>query len=185
MIRRRKKKITTENKAMGKIKHKKTEVDGIIFDSKTEANYYIYLKEQKEIGNVIDFTMQDTWILQPKYIYFNGIMTTEDSPNYKEIDKERKKYNKENPDNKVEIVQAIKYKSDFDVIYKDGTRKVEDVKGIKTADFKIKEKMFKYRYPHIKFECVVWDAKSKSWMEYDAYQKSKKEGKKNTNVKKE
>ena len=32
-------------------------------------------------------------------------------------DKERKAYNKANPDNKIKIVQAIKYRSDFDVIY--------------------------------------------------------------------
>ena len=177
-IKKSRKKKTTEDKSMGKIKHKKTEVDGIIFDSKTEANYYIYLKEEKKIGNVIDFTMQDAWILQPKCIYFDGVMVTEDDPNYKEIDKKRKKYNKENPDKKIEILQSIKYKSDFCVTYKNGIKKVKDVKGIKTADFKLKEKMFKYKYPEIIFECVVWDAKSKSWIEYNAYQKSKKEGKK-------
>lgn len=173
-----KKKKTEESKAMGKIKHKKTEVDGIIFDSKTEANYYVYLKEQVKLGEVLNFSMQGTYILQPKYIYFNGEMTTEDMPNYNEVNKIRQKHNKNNPDNKVNITQGIKYIADFDITYKDGSRKIIDVKGIKTADFKLKEKMFKYRYPHIPFECVVWDTKSKSWMEYDTHQKSKKEGKK-------
>ena len=166
---------------MGKIKHRKKEVDGFVFDSTTEANYYVYLKEQKMLGNIIDFSMQETFILQPKYIYFNGEIVTEDNENYKEVDKQRKKHNKSNPDNKIEIVQGIKYIADFDITYKDGSRKIIDVKGIKTADFKIKEKMFKFRYPDLKFECVVWNAKNKSWMEFDAYQKFKKEEKKKKN----
>lgn len=175
----KKTKIKTKSKEMGKIKHKKKEIDGIIFDSITEANYYVYLKEQKQLGNIIDFEIQPSFVLQPKYIYFNGEMVTEENAErYKEIDKERKKYNKLNPDNKVSIVQGIKYIADFDIKYKDGTRQIIDVKGIKTADFKIKEKMFKFRYPHLTFECVVWNAKNKSWMEFDAYQKFKKEGKK-------
>lgn len=174
----RKRRKSKEVKQMGKIKHKKKVVDGLTFDSTTEANYYVYLKEQQMLGNIISFDMQQTFVLQPKYIYFNNEIVTEDDARYKEVDKERKKYNKLNPDNKIGIVQGIKYIADFDITYKDGTRKVIDVKGIKTADFKLKEKMFNFRYPHLNFECVVWDNKNKSWMEFDAYQKSKKEGKK-------
>jgi hypothetical protein len=33
---------------MGKIYHKKTEIDGITFDSQTEAEYYEYLKQLKK-----------------------------------------------------------------------------------------------------------------------------------------
>lgn len=161
----------------GKINHKKEIIDGIVFDSKTEANYYVYLKEQKELGEVIDFTMQQTFVLQPKYIYFNGELIVEDDIRYKDVDKERKRHNKNNPDNKINIVQGIKYIADFDVTYKDGTRKVIDVKGIKTADFILKEKMFNFRYPHLNFECVVWDTKSKSWMEFNEHKKAKKERK--------
>ena len=161
-------------KSEGKIAHKKTTIDGITFDSKMEAEYYIYLKEEKKAGRVIDFEMQPVYILQPKYINYNSTIYTEDHPKYKEIDKLRKKHNKENPDNKIGIVQAIKYISDFKITYKDGSVKVIDVKGIKTADFKLKEKMFNFRYPNLQFECVTWDGPSKAWLEYSEYEAAKK-----------
>lgn len=184
----RKKKTTskakTTRKSMGKIAHKKTEVDGIKFDSKMEADYYIYLKELKASGEILDFKIQPAFELQPKYFVYEGKIIsceegTEDT--YKEYDKLRKKHNKENPDNKINIVQAIKYIADFDITYKDGTRKIVDTKGIKTADFKIKEKMFNFRYPLLSFECIIWSNKEKAWVNFDAYQKSKKAGKDKNN----
>lgn len=162
------------SKSEGKIAHKKTEVDGIIFDSKMESEYYTYLKAEKEAGRVEDFELQPVYILQPKYINYNFKIYTEDHPKYKEIDMLRKKHNKENPNNKIDIVQAIKYKSDFKIKYKDGSIKVVDVKGLKTADFKLKEKMFKFRYPELEFECVIWDGPSKAWLEYSEYEAAKK-----------
>ena len=45
-----KKKVTKQKrtKEMGRYYHKKTEVDGIVFDSQTEAEYYQHLKELKK-----------------------------------------------------------------------------------------------------------------------------------------
>ena len=37
-----------KSKEMGRYYHKKTEVDGIVFDSQTESEYYEYLKELKK-----------------------------------------------------------------------------------------------------------------------------------------
>jgi hypothetical protein len=48
-----------KNKSMGKMFHKKTEIDGIVFDSQTEAEYYEYLKAEKKAGRIKSFTMQD------------------------------------------------------------------------------------------------------------------------------
>ena len=46
--------------------------------------------------------------------------------------------------------RAITYKADF--VYKEnGILTVEDVKGIKTKDYILKRKMFKYFYPKYKF----------------------------------
>lgn len=175
---------TKKSKSMGKIAHKNTIVDGIKFDSKMESDYYIYLKEQQRLGHVKSFTLQPEFILQPKYFVLdNHRYTYEDGliDIYEEADKRRKKHNKANPDNKINIVQAIKYIADFDITYTDGSRKIIDTKGIKTADFKIKEKMFNFRYPHIAFECVIWNGKEKAWVNFDTYQKSKKAGKKKQN----
>ena len=152
---KKKAKTVTKNKktkSMGKIYHKKTEVDGRVFDSQTEAEYYEYLKQLKAEGKIDDFTMQDPFILQDKYIIVDG-----------------QRYDES---------EAIKYISDFIVYHNDGRVQVVDVKGKKTVDFKIKEKMFNFRYPQYNgLYCVV---KYKGqWMEYNQAEKEKKAAKKN------
>lgn len=44
---------------------KKTEVDGIVFDSQREANYYCELKILKQAGEIRDFALQPKYILLP------------------------------------------------------------------------------------------------------------------------
>ena len=158
------KKQNKKTKEMGKIYHKKTEVDGIIFDSQTEAEYYEYLKYNKD---VIKFEMQKEFILQNKFLIVNGERIDETHKDFKKIQKA-------NPGC---TIQAIKYIADFVVHYKDGTVRVIDVKGQKTVDFKLKEKMFNYMYPQYnKLFCVV---KYKGeWLEYNEANKIKKANKK-------
>lgn len=162
-------------KSEGKIAHKKTVVDGITFDSKMESEYYQYLKAEKKAGRVKSWVLQPEYILQPKFFVLNGETITEDHPEYKDKDKERKAWNKANPNNQIKIVQPIKYRSDFEVTYADGSKKTIDPKGIKTADFKLKEKMLRFKYPNIDFMCVIWDNPSKTWLEYSVWEKLKKE----------
>ena len=58
-----KKKVKSKKtKEMGKIFHKKTEIDGIVFDSQTEAEFYQYLKEEQKQGRVLSFEMQKTFV---------------------------------------------------------------------------------------------------------------------------
>jgi hypothetical protein len=163
-----KKKVKSKKtKEMGKIFHKKTEIDGIVFDSQTEAEYYVYLKEQKKNGQVVSFTMQDEFVLQNKFLLIDG----------KRIDENHKDFKKLQRANPGCTIQAIKYKADFTVHYKDGTIRVIDVKGLKTADFKLKEKMFNYMYPqYCKLFCVV--KYNGAWLEYDEANKIKKANKK-------
>ena len=161
------KKKQTKNKKtkeMGKIYHKKTEVDGIVFDSQTEAEYYEYLKYNKD---VVKFEMQKEFILQNKFLIINGERIDEGHKDFKKLQKA-------NPGC---TTQAIKYIADFVVHYKDGSIQVIDVKGQKTVDFKLKEKMFNYMYPQYnKLFCVV---KYKGeWLEYDEANKIKKANKK-------
>ena len=164
------KKKTTKNKKtkdMGKIYHKKTEVDGIVFDSQTEAEYYEYLKGQFNMRKIRKFEMQKEFILQNKFLIVNG-------ERIEESHKDFKKLQKANPGC---TTQAIKYIADFVVYHSDGRVQVIDVKGQKTADFKLKEKMFNYMYPEYnKLFCVV---KYKGeWLEYDEANKIKKANKK-------
>ena len=112
-------------------------VDGIKFDSEMESHYYIYLKQLKEIGEVVDFVLQPTYLLQEGF-YLNG-----------------------------KRIRPITYKADFKVIYKDGHEEVIDVKGKLTEEFKIKRKMLLYRYRDINFKCVQERGRkpNKYWME--------------------
>ena len=43
----------------------------------------------------------------------------------------------------------IIYEADFDVTWKDGTRQIQDVKGYPTREFRLKEKLFRWRYPEL------------------------------------
>lgn len=171
MAKKKAAKTTAKNKktkSMGKIYHKKTEIDGIVFDSQTEAEYYEFLKKQKADGIIDDFTMQDTFVLQDKYIIVDG-------QRYDESDKNFKKIQKANPGC---TVQAIKYIADFMVYHKNGKIQVVDVKGQKTVDFKIKEKMFNFKFPQYNgLYCVV--KYRGQWMEYKQAEKEKKAAKKN------
>ena len=120
-----------------KYKNKKTIVDGIKFDSEMESHYYIYLKQLKEIGEVVDFVLQPTYLLQEGF-NLNG-----------------------------KRIRPITYKADFKVIYKDGHEEVIDVKGKITEEFKIKRKMLLYRYRDINFKCVQERGRkpNKYWIE--------------------
>ena len=120
-----------------KYNNKKTIVDGIKFDSEMESHYYIYLKQLKEIGEVVDFVLQPTYLLQEGF-NLNG-----------------------------KRIRAITYKADFKVIYKDGHEEVIDVKGKLTEEFKIKRKMLLYRYRDITFKCVQERGRvpNKYWIE--------------------
>ncbi|WP_110939841.1 DUF1064 domain-containing protein [Geosporobacter subterraneus] len=52
---------------------KKTEVDGIVFDSQREANYYCELKMLKQAGEIRDFALQPKYILLPRDDKSRGI----------------------------------------------------------------------------------------------------------------
>jgi hypothetical protein len=164
----KKKAKTKKTKEMGKIYHKKTEIDGIVFDSQTEAEYYEYLKDQFNKKRIRKFEMQKEFILQKKFLIINGERIDEDHKDFKKLQKA-------NPGC---TTQAIKYIADFVVYHSDGRVQVIDVKGQKTADFKLKEKMFNYMYPQYnKLFCVV---KYKGeWLEYNEANKIKKANKKN------
>ena len=158
------KKTNKKTKEMGRYYHKKTEIDNIVFDSQTEAEYYEYLKYNED---VVKIEMQKEFILQNKFLIVDGERIEESHKDFKKIQKA-------NPGC---TTQAIKYIADFVVTYKDGSVKVIDVKGQKTADFKLKEKMFNYMYPQYnKLFCVV---KYKGeWLDYNEANKIKKSNKK-------
>lgn len=130
-----------------KYKNKKVEVDGITFDSKMESDYYLYLKQLEKQGIVSEFLMQKEYILLEGYV------------------KSDKK------------IRPIKYKADFEVHYADGHIEVVDVKGFLTADFKLKKKLFEYRFP-FNLKLVKFSRIDGGWIELEDYEKAVKERKK-------
>lgn len=99
-----------------KYRARKTEIDGIVFDSAKEARRYLDLKLLERCGEIKGLERQVRYELLPK----NG--------------RER----------------AVYYIADFRY-EENGKRVVEDVKGVRTREYILKRKMFKYRYPEIEF----------------------------------
>lgn len=101
---------------MSKYKNIKVTVDGINFDSKREADYYLYLKKKKEEGLIKDFSLQPKFVLQESFRK-NGV-----------------------------LFRAITYKADFKVENLDGKVDIIDIKGMQTTVFKIKQKLFERKF---------------------------------------
>ena len=94
---------------------RKTDVDGITFDSAAEARRYRELLLLQSAGEIADLKVQPEWVLQPSF-------------------KRGKR-----------TIRAIKYRADFSYTeVSTGLAIVEDVKGIETAVFQIKAKMLLY-----------------------------------------
>lgn len=103
--------------------NKKTITDGITFASKKEAKRYNELRILKLAGYITDLETQKRFILQEKYT-----------------------------NNKGEHIRAIEYIADF--YYYDREKNTwiaEDTKGFRTDVYKIKKKLFEYKYPEITF----------------------------------
>lgn len=100
----------------------KTTYDGITFDSKLEANRYLELKALESKGFISGLELQKEFELQPKF-----------------------------RDNQGKLQRPIKYIADFVYYDEEGNYIAEDTKGFETPEFKIKKKMFLFKYPDVKF----------------------------------
>lgn len=105
-----------------KYRNIKTVVDEITFDSQLEAKRYKLLKTLEKTGNIFDLKLQVPFELQPAFVTITG-----------------------------EKIRAIKYVADFVYINKSGVKVVEDTKGVRTKEYKIKKKMFLYKYSDVIF----------------------------------
>ena len=102
---------------MSKYFSKKVIINGIKFDSKKEGDRYIQLKMLEKAKLIKNLELQKTFELQPSF------------------KKNGKTY------------RSITYKADF--YYYDNHLEryvVEDTKGFKTETYKIKKKLFEYKY---------------------------------------
>lgn len=144
----------------GKIKHTKVTIDGFTFDSKLEGDYYKHLCILKFKNKIKDFELQPEFLLQDKFIVVDGVTINGSDPDFEKIKKK----------NKAKTFKAIKYIADFKIIHLDGSIEIVDTKGIETADFKIKKKMFAYRYPQYKFSIIAKNIAGQ-WKDIDQIKK--------------
>lgn len=126
-----------------KYNNKKVIVDGIEFDSKTESDFYLHLKELKEKGEIKDFELQPPFTLQEGFRY------------------------------KGRWIHPIKYIADFRVVNNDGTTYVVDIKGMETADFKIKKKIYMKKFPE-ELKLITFSKIDGGWIELEDLKKARK-----------
>lgn len=111
-------------KSMLKKKKIKNKEKFIKFDSIMECDYYKDLLLLERCGEVKHIELQPRFTLVPKFKK-NGM-----------------------------TIRAITYKADFKVCYSDKESEIIDVKGNVTEAFKIKWKLFEYKYPDLKLKVV-------------------------------
>ena len=102
---------------VAKYHNKKAKYDGYTFDSIREKNYYIKLKLLEKAGKIKELELQKEYELQPSYKLNN------------------------------KTSRKITYRADF--TYKtteDNKMHVIDVKGYRTDVYRLKKKLFEYKY---------------------------------------
>jgi len=107
-------------KKRSKYRNEKTRVDGITFDSQAEARRYSELKALQTAGEVQWFIRQPRFLLQEGFQ--KGDIT----------------------------FGKIEYVADFLICWADGSITVEDVKGMRTREYRMKRNMFEKRYPTLR-----------------------------------
>jgi hypothetical protein len=109
---------------MLKYRNVRTKLDGYTFDSKAEAARYAVLKIRQQAGEIEQLKVHPRYeIMVPM---FESYMT----------------------------VPICTYVADFEYVERikgEWTRIVEDVKGVRTAAYRIKRKLFEVRYPYLTF----------------------------------
>ncbi|AWZ48436.1 hypothetical protein C3495_06225 [Clostridiaceae bacterium 14S0207] len=136
--------------AKSKYGAKKIVIDGITFDSKDEGRYYLYLKDLKAKGKILNFELQPKYELQPGF------------------KKNGKTY------------RAITYTPDFLIYHLNGTEELIDIKGMSTQQGEMRRKMFDYKYPNLNLTWIARSLKYSptGWIEYNQLNKIRRENKK-------
>jgi len=123
---------------------KKVSYNNITFDSKEELDYYLLLLDRQEKGEIEDLEIHKSFTLIPSYKI--GAKT----------------------------IKPLTYEADF--VFFDNELDIErviDVKGFADDVFKLKKKLFDYKYQFINGLEVMKYAKSTGWVNYDEYKKAR------------
>ena len=121
-------------------------IDEIKFDSLMEGQYYVYLKEKAIKNEIKDLTLQPEYVLQEAFT------------------KNGKRF------------RPIIYIADFRYLDKDNHWIIVDIKGKETVEFKLKQKLFEYKYPDLSLS-VIQEYEGE-WLTLSEIRKRKREKKK-------
>ena len=145
------KKRSLYNVDISKVGKQKRTYKGITYDSLTEMQFMQeYIEPKLASGEITKFERQVTYVLQDGFAMTNG-----------------------------EKILPIKYVSDYDVWYSDGTFIVYDIKGQPDSVSLLKRKLFRHRYPDINLVFICRNLKRGGWIPYDELKKMKALEKKN------
>jgi hypothetical protein len=139
------------NVSTSKTAKDKRTINGHTFPSDLEFKFYKYLLSQQEEGIVKEIIIQPKFLLQDKF----------------------EKYGKK--------IRPIEYIADFQVKYTDGRLIIYDTKGMPTPEFKLKQKMFDYKYPDLILEVISYSKIDGGWVPIDVIAKGRKQRKKDKN----
>lgn len=98
-------------------------IDGHMFPSHREAEYYLTYKSMLDDGEIVNLELQPKYTLIPGYVGKDG----------------KKK-------------RPHIYTADFRLTYPNGRVKVIEVKGYKTKDYQLRRAVFEYMYREADFE---------------------------------
>ena len=104
---------------------KKIEIDGHVFPSKRESEYYLVYKDMLERGEIVKLELQPRFTIIPAYTNHAG-----------------------------KKIRPCHYTADFLLTYPDGRKKVVEVKGFRTRDYMLRRKLFEWQYREYEFEEV-------------------------------
>ena len=80
-------------------------------------------------------------------------------------------------------ILPIKYRTDFNVWYKDGSMQAFDCKGNPDAMSLLKRKLMWAKYPEVNLTFICRNLKFGGWIEWDELKRLRKEAKKNKDKK--
>lgn len=135
------KKEQTAEMRTSKFRAVKIMIDDHVFPSILESKFYVFLKKNIKGLSIKSFEIQVTFELQEKF----------------------KKYGKS--------IRAITYTPDFKLTYSNGDVIYIDTKGKVTEEFKIKQKLFDFKFPQDTLLCINYDEKEKIWYDISAKKK--------------
>lgn len=127
---------------------------GITYDSETEMKFMIeYVEPKIKSGEVTKVERQVTYVLQEGFTNFEG-----------------------------KKVLPIKYKSDFNLTYRDNNEVVFDVKGRADNLSLLKRKWMWKKYPDVKLVFIGRSLIDGGWIEYDQLKKMRSRRKRSKGV---